>query len=456
MTAGAAAARDLARDGMGALPDRSSFPAGFLFGAATSAHQIEGSRFGGAGLSHWDSFAATPGTIVDGSDAAIACDHYHRWSEDLDLVAAAGLDLYRFSISWPRVLPAATGAPNPEGLAFYDRLIDGLLARGVKPALTLYHWDLPVALAAHGGWQARDTALRMADYAALIGRHFGDRLWSVAPVNEPWCVAWLSHVLGAHAPGLRDIRAGARATHHILLAHGLSVAALRAEGLGNIGAVVNLEAAIPADDSTEAAAATARFDAVTNRLYLDPIFHARYPTLALEGLGAHLPEGWQDDMASIAAPLDWLGVNYYTCKRIAPAPGRWPAWAEAPARGPLTTMGWEIHPQGLTDLLIRTTREYAGALPILVTENGCADMAGEACGLADGHRIAYLADHLQAVRAAIAAGVPVAAYIVWSLMDNFEWALGYTQAFGLVSVDRTTLQRTPKASYHALAAAMRR
>ncbi|MFB2531753.1 GH1 family beta-glucosidase [Paracoccus sp. p4-l81] len=438
---------------MTALPPRSAFPPGFLFGAATSSHQIEGSEQGGAGPSHWDTFAATPGTIVDGSDARLACDHLRHWQGDLDLVAGAGLDIYRFSISWPRVLPQGTGAINAEGLAFYDRLVDGMLARGLKPALTLYHWDLPAALADRGGWTNRDTALRMADYAALIARHLGDRLWSTAPVNEPWCVAWLSHFLGAHAPGLRDIRAAARATHHILLAHGLSIAALRAEGLGNLGAVVNLEQPIPADAA--ATTATARFDAIMNRLFLEPMFQARYPDLALEGLAPHLPDGWQDDMATIAAPLDWLGINYYTCKRIAAAPGLWPAYAEAPAQGPLTSMGWERHPQGLTALLARVARDYSGALPLLVTENGTADPMGAPAGTDDGDRIAYLAAHLDAARQAIAQGVPLAGYIVWSLMDNFEWALGYGQCFGLVAVDRASLRRTPKASYHALAQAMR-
>ncbi len=437
------------------LPPRSSFPSGFLFGAATSAYQIEGSAQGGCGPSHWDTFAATPGTVLDASNGGRACDHLTRWPEDLDLVAGAGLDIYRFSTNWSRILPEGTGAPNPEGLDFYDRLIDGMLERGLKPALTLYHWDLPAALSARGGWQNRDVARWMADYAALVWGRLGDRIWSVAPVNEPWCVAWLSHFLGAHAPGLRDIRAAARAVHHVLLAQGRCVQALRAEGANRVGGVVNLEQPLPADHRPETLAATARFDALMNGLFLGPMFHGRYPDLALEGLAPHLPAGWRDDMHTIAAPLDWLGINYYTCKRIAAAPGLWPAYAEAPAQGPLTTMGWEICPQGLTDLLIRVARDYTGDLPLLITENGCADMQGPTAGTEDPHRIAYLAAHLRAAQQALAAGVPLTGYIAWSLMDNFEWALGYTQAFGLVAVDRDSLQRTPKASYHALSAAMR-
>lgn len=436
---------------------RADFPPGFLFGAATSAYQIEGHGAGGAGPTHWDDFAATPGNVAGGENGRIACDHYHRWAEDLDLAAAAGLDVWRFSASWARVLPEGRGAVNAEGLDFYDRLVDGMLARGLKPALTLYHWELPSALADLGGWRNRDIAGWFADYAAILAARIGDRTWSVAPVNEPWCVAWLSHFMGAHAPGLRDIRAAARAMHHVLLAHGRAIAALRAAGVGNLGAVCNFEYAQPADGSDAARAAAARYDAVYNRWFLGGLFRGEYPALALEGLGPHLPAGWQDDLAAIAAPLDWVGVNYYTRKLIGPAAGPWPGWAEVP--GPLakTQIGWEIFPDGLHHFLTMVSRDYARGLPVLVTENGMASADQPVAGrIDDAGRIAYLEAHLGAVARAIAEGVPVRGYIVWSLMDNFEWSLGYAPRFGLVHVDRQSLRRTPKASYHALARALAR
>ena len=436
---------------MPALPPRSAFPQGFLFGTATSAYQIEGHRFGGAGRTHWDSFAATPGNVAGAEDGAVACDHYHRWAEDLDLVAALNADVYRFSTSWARVMPEGTGPVNPQGLDFYDRLVDGMLARGLKPAVTLYHWELPQALADRGGWRNADMPDWFAEFTQAVMARIGDRVWSAAPVNEPWCVAWLSHFEGHHAPGLRDIRAAARAMHHVLLAHGRSIGVMRDLGIRNLGAVVNLEGATPASDTAEDHAAADRRDAIYNRAFLEPLFLGRYPEALLEGIAPHLPDGWQDDFDTIRAPVDWIGVNYYTRRRIAAAPGAWPGYAEAPPRGPCTGIGWEIHPEGLADFLRRVARDYSGDLPILVTENG---MAGD--GLTDSARITYLAAHLQALRTAIAEGVPVTGYFVWSLMDNYEWALGYAARFGLVHVDFESLARHPKASYQALAHAWAR
>lgn len=438
------------------LPTRADFPDGFLFGTATSAYQIEGHRFGGAGGTHWDSFAATPGNVVGAEDGARACDHYHRWAEDLDLVAQAGFDIYRFSVSWARVMPGGRGPVNPEGLDFYDRLLDGMLARGLKPALTLYHWELPAPLSDLGGWRNRDIAGWMADYGAVIARRLGDRLWSAAPVNEPWCVSWLSHFLGHHAPGLRDIRAAARAMHHVLLAHGRVIETWRAEGLGNLGAVLNFEATHPADPSPAARDAARRYDAIYNRFFLSGLFRGRYPEPVLEGLGPHLPEGWQDDFATIGAPLDWIGVNYYTRKLIGPAPGPWPALAEVEGPLPRTDMGWEICPEGLGEIL-HLVHDHAGELPIHITENGMASRDTlDGSEVADAGRVAYHAQHLAEVRRAIAAGLPVRAYIAWSLLDNYEWSFGYSKRFGLVHVDFDSLQRTPKASYHAFARALRR
>ena len=437
------------------LPPRSAFPPGFLFGTATSAYQIEGHAAGGAGPTHWDTFAATPGNVARAETGARACDHYHRWAEDLDLVAGAGFDIYRFSTSWARVMPEGRGVVNTEGMDFYDRLVDGMLARGLKPALTLYHWELPAALADQGGWRTRDIAGWFAEFTDAIGRRLGDRLWSVAPINEPWCVGWLGHFTGLHAPGLRDIRATARAMHHILLAHGRAIEVLRGLGIGNLGAVCNFETAYPADDSPEAAAAADRHDALFNRFFAEALFHGRYPEAALAGLGPHLPAGWDADFPTIQAPLDWFGLNYYTCKRIAPDPGPWPGYTERPGPLPKTGIGWEIDPGGLEALLIRAARDYTGALPLYVTENGMAtrDTAGTTpCD--DPDRIAYHADHLVACRRAIAAGVPLAGYIAWSLLDNYEWAEGYDARFGLVHVDFESLQRTPKASYAAFRRAL--
>jgi len=439
------------------LPHRADFPEGFRFGAATAAYQIEGHAFGGAGSTHWDTFAATPGNVVRAENGAIACDHYHRWPEDLDLVRDGNFDVYRFSTSWARVLPQGRGAVNAAGLDFYDRLVDGMLARGLKPALTLYHWELPSALADQGGWRNRDIAGWFADYVQVIAARLGDRIWSAAPINEPWCVAWLSHFLGLHAPGLRDIRATARAMHHVGLAHGRAIQVMRGLGMKNLGAVCNMEYAAPADDTPEAAAAARLYDAIYNRWFLSGMFHQTYPAEALAGLGPHLPARWQDDMATIAAPLDWVGLNYYTRKLIAPVSGPWPGHHEVPGPLPKTAMGWEIYPEGLEFFLRRTAADYTGTLPLHVTENGMANAdVLRAGGVDDPARTAYLAAHLAAVQRALAAGVPVAGYYVWSLLDNYEWSLGYEKRFGLVHVDFKTLQRTPKASYHALTRALAR
>ncbi len=439
------------------LSTRSDFPDGFLFGAATSAYQIEGHAQGGAGRTHWDDFAATPGNVVRAENGDIACDHLHRWATDLDLLRDGNFDVYRFSTSWARVMPEGRGEVHAEGLDFYDRLIDGLLERGLKPALTLYHWELPSPLADLGGWRNRDIANWFADFAQVIARRLGDRLWSAAPINEPWCVAWLSHFLGHHAPGLRDIRATARAMHHVLLAHGRAIQALRAQGVGNLGAVFNFERALPADDSPEAAHAAATYDAYYNQWFISGVFRREYPALALDGLGPHMPDGWQDDFDTIAQPLDWCGANYYTCKRIAPAEGPWPALAEIEGPLPKTAMGWEIHPESLRHFLTWMHRDYTGDLPIYVTENGMAapDLMQDGA-VNDDDRIAYLAAHLAEVRKAIADGAPVRGYFCWSLLDNYEWALGYDKRFGLVHVDFDTLKRTPKASYHAMARALAR
>lgn len=433
---------------------RADFPDDFLFGTATSAYQIEGHAQGGAGRQMWDDFAATPGNVVRAEDGARACDHLHRWPQDLDLVRDAGFDVYRFSTSWARVMPEGRGAVNPDGLDFYDRLVDGMLERGLKPAATLYHWEMPSALNDLGGWRNRDVARWFGDFTRVIAERLGDRLWSAAPINEPWCVSWLSHFHGAHAPGLRDIRATARAAHHILLAHGTAIGVLRDAGVTNLGAVCNFEGARPATDTEADRRAADTYDATYNRFFLEGLFHGAYPEAALEGLAPHLPHGWQDDFDVIGAPLDWIGINFYTRKTIAAADGPWPAMQALDSPEPRTVMGWEIWPEGLAHF-IRRVHHTAPGLPIYVTENGMAapdTVTPDGCP--DPHRIAYIDSHLAALRQAMAEGAPVKGYFVWSLMDNYEWSEGYKDRFGLVHVDFDSLERTPKASWHAMARAL--
>ncbi len=431
---------------------RSEFPEGFVFSAATSAYQIEGHGFGGAGLTHWDTFAATPGNVVRGEHGQRACDHYHRYEEDLDLARDMGLDAYRFSTSWARVMPEGRGAANPEGLDFYDRLVDAMLARDLKPQATLYHWELPVALADLGGWRNPDMPNWFADYTETIMGRIGDRVFSCAPVNEPWCVGWLSHFMGHHAPGLRDIRATAHAMHHILVSHGRAIEVMRGLGMGNLGAVCNFEFAQPVDDSPAAAQAARIYDGYYNRFFLGALYHGSYPEDIIDVLAPHMPHGWQDDFTTIQAPLDWQGLNYYTRKIIAPADGPWPALKEVDGPLPRTQMGWEVYPDGLHHFLTWVDRTYTKGLPLYVTENGMAN--ADVVGRDDAERLDYVAQHLAATRRAIDEGAPVAGYTFWSLLDNYEWALGYEKRFGLVHVDFDTLERTPKASYHAIARAL--
>ncbi|SNR27677.1 GH1 family beta-glucosidase [Puniceibacterium sediminis] len=435
---------------------RSDFPQGFQFGTATSSYQIEGHGFGGAGPTHWDTFAATPGNVVRAENGLRACDHYHRYEADLDLVQAAGFDCYRFSTSWARVMPEGRGTPNPEGLDFYDRLTDAMLERGIKPCATLYHWELPSPLADLGGWTNRDIAKWFADFTEVIMGRIGDRMHSVAPINEPWCVAWISHFLGYHAPGLRDIRATARAMHHVLLAHGTAIQTMRAMGLNNLGAVFNMEWAQPVDDTPEAARAAATYDGYYNRFYMDGVFKGSYPDTVLAGMEQHLPKGWQDDFPVIGEKVDWCGINYYTRKVIAPNDGPWPSLDEVTGPLPKTFMDWEIYPEGLYRFLKRTAAEYTGDMPLIVTENGLAapDVL-ENGAVSDPNRVDFIDQHMAAIKRAIDEGVPVDGYYIWSLLDNYEWALGYEKRFGLVHVDFDSLVRTPKDSYHALAKALK-
>lgn len=436
---------------------RADFPQGFLFGAATAAYQIEGHKFGGAGPSHWDTFAATPGNVIRAEDGAVACDHYHRYAADLDLLVDANMDAYRFSTSWARVMPDGKTV-NPEGLDFYDRLTDAILERGLKPFQTLYHWDLPSTLADQGGWMNRDTVHRFGDYVDAITDKIGSRMASIATINEPWCVSYLSHFLGHHAPGLRDIRATARAMHHINLAHGVGMTRLRAKGMDTCGIVLNFEYAQPASDNPADIAAAATQDALYNRWFIQGISKGSYPQEALDGLGPHMPQNWQDDMAEISQPIDFLGVNYYTRNTIAADPSApWPHQKSVTGHLDKTQMGWEIYPDGLHHFLTRAARDYVGDLPIYVTENGMAwDDIIENGAVYDPARSAFISDHFAAAKRAIDDGANVQGFFYWSLLDNFEWAFGYEKRFGMIHVDFETLQRTPKASYHAFKSAISR
>ena len=420
------------------------FPPDFVWGVATSAFQIEGAAFeDGKGESIWDRFCRQPGAIADASNGDVACDHYHRLDSDLDLIASLGLDLYRFSVAWPRVQPLGAGAWNEKGLAFYDRLVDGLLARGLAPHLTLNHWDLPQALQDKGGWAARDTVHRFVDYALGIQRRLGDRLAAITTHNEPWVVAVLGNEEGTFAPGIKSRRTAIQVAHHLLLSHGLALRALRAEGAtARLGIVLNMAHQMPLTDA-EADKAKARLDdARGRRWYADPLFRGEYPAEVLAELGADAPAMEPGDMEIIATPLDYIGINYYS-RALSSAAG--PVEAKDKPY-PKTAMGWEIYPEGLRELLLTMHRDYA-LPPTYITENGGAFPDPTVDGhVHDADRIDYLAAHIAAVGEALAAGVPMAGYMVWSLMDNFEWASGYAKRFGIVHVDYATLRRTPKDS----------
>jgi beta-glucosidase len=413
----------------------------FTWGVATAAYQIEGAvAEDGRGPSIWDTFSHTPGKTLRGDTGDVACDHYHRWQDDVDLIASLGVDAYRFSIAWPRVQPQGHGAWNAKGLAFYDRLVDALLAKGIQPHATLYHWDLPRGLQDRGGWASRDTAHRFADYAAHVGQRLGDRLASLATHNEPWCTAVLGHQLGKFAPGAQDAVLATQVSHHLLLSHGLAMQAMRAERVHcPLGIVLNQSNADAASHSGADAALARTQYASFVRWYMDPLFRGTYP----QDPGIpHYPQIEAGDMATIAQPLDFLGVNYYT--------RNWMSSTGEPAPMALgaTDMGWEIYPQGLTELLVGLHREYA-LPPIFITENGiaCADVL-QGGAVNDAGRIDYVRRHLEALAAAREEGVDVRGYFYWSLLDNYEWDSGYAKRFGLVHVDYTTQQRTPKASAH--------
>jgi beta-glucosidase len=430
------------------------FPQGFLWGAATSAYQIEGAwDEDEKGESIWDRFVRIPGRIEWGENGDVACDHYHRYREDVALMKSLGLKAYRFSISWPRIFPKGKGPLNAKGLDFYDRLVDELLAAGISPFATLYHWDLPQALQDEGGWALRDTAYRFADYAAAVAKRLGDRVTSWITHNEPWVAAWVGYGWGRHAPGLANPQVAIQVAHHLLLSHGLAGEVLR-DWVGQsakIGIALNLSPIYPASDSPEDQEAAHQADGFLNRWFLDPLFCGSYPADMLEHSGPLAPRVEPGDMAMIGRRLDFLGVNYYTRQVVRHAPLNPPLdmdYVQVPD-AERTELGWEVFPQGLYDLLVRLCRDYK--IPaIIVTENGAAfpDEISSDGKVHDPKRIAYLREHLRQCHRAVEAGVALRGYFVWSLLDNFEWTHGYTKRFGLVYVDFATQRRIPKASAH--------
>jgi beta-glucosidase len=432
-------------------PSASAFPPGFLWGAATSAYQIEGAPLeDGAGPSIWHHFAHTPGKIARGETGDIACDHYHRMAADVALMRQLGLLSYRFSISWSRVLPEGRGAINRKGIDFYARLVDALRAHDIEPNVTLYHWDLPAALEVQGGWLNADVASWFSDYAHLMFRTLGDRVSLWTTLNEPWVVVAAGYVAGVHAPGRRDWRVAPRAAHNLLRAHGAAVQAFRTESSGQIGIVVNLEPKYPASDSALDLAATARADASMNRYYLDPIMLGAYPDESSEIFGSYWPDFPAADLELIRQPIDFLGINYYKRGVTRDDPQALPVRASevAQPQNQHTMLGWEVFAPALTRALL-WVRERYGNIPLYITENGAAypdAPAGSDPRIDDPLRIDYLRQHLGAAREALHQGVNLRGYYVWSLFDNFEWAAGYAPRFGIVHVDYQTLARTPRES----------
>jgi beta-glucosidase len=433
-----------------------AFPDDFLWGVATSAQQIEGGiHEGGRGESIWDRFAATPGQIEDGSDASVACDHYHRWRQDIDLMQALGIGAYRLSIAWPRILPAGRGVINEAGLDFYDELVDALVEAGIRPFVTLYHWDLPQVLQDRGGWAARETVDAFVEFSDAVSRRLGDRVRHWVTHNEPWCITTLGHEQGHHAPGHRDPTEALRVGHHLLLSHGRAIEVLRGNAPGaEVGIVLNLMPVRPASSSEPDRDAARRLDGSFNRWFLDPLFRGRYPDDVIADrvrrghlVRAELPFVEDGDLQIIATPIDYLGVNYYSRAVVRADGDGEPVGVPMVPEEELTDMGWEVYAPGLYDTLIHVSREYRPA-KIYITESGVAygDSPDAKGRVTDTRRIAFLRDHMLAAHRAIADGVPLHGYFVWSLLDNFEWGQGYAKRFGLHWVDYTSLERLPKDS----------
>jgi beta-glucosidase len=427
-----------------------AFPPGFAWGAATAAYQTEGAATeDGRGESIWDRFTTLPGRVANGDTGRVACDSYHRYPEDVRLMRELGLTAYRFSIAWPRVIPNGRGTVNEAGLDFYDRLVDELLANGIEPFPTLYHWDLPQALEDRGGWPVRDTVDAFAEYVEAVVARLGDRVSRWITQNEPWVIAWLGYGRGEHAPGRRSDRDALAAAHHVLLSHGRALEVIRRERPdAKVGITIDVIPIHPLTSAERDLVATREEDGFRNRWILDPVLRGAYPEDLTRRFARILPPIQDGDLATISAPIDFLGVNYYRRHVVKAGPnGSGPVVVEV-AEGEHTAVGWEVYPDGLYELLVRLHEEY-GPPPLYVTENGAAFGDTRRNGtVEDPERMSYLDRHLAAVARAIADGVPVEGYFVWSLLDNFEWARGYAPRFGVVYVDYGTLERVPKQSYH--------
>jgi len=449
------------------------FPPGFVWGAATAAYQVEGAvTEDGRGPSIWDTFSHTPGAIADGTTGDIAADHYHRYAEDVGLMAEIGLRAYRFSVAWSRIVPTGSGEVNHKGIDFYSRLVDALLERGITPVATLYHWDLPQSLQDAGGWANRDTAKRFGEYAAVVGRALGDRVATFSTLNEPWCSAFLGYGNGLHAPGIADPALALRAAHHLLLAHGRGVAALRDTIPASAHVSLTLNLFVVRGASASDGDAVRHVDGMANRIFLDPILRGAYPADLLDDTAAITDWSFvrDGDLQTIAAPIDMLGVNFYSPSLVTGAtddlavsatrrahdahepdgPAAWPGSNlayEVPQEGPYTAMHWRIDPDSLQQLLLRVHHDYPG-VPLVITENGAAfdDVVDRSGAVHDVERIAYIDAHLRSVNAAIDSGVDVRGYFVWTLLDNFEWAWGLAKRFGVIHVDYATEARTLKDS----------
>lgn len=424
------------------------FPKDFVWGVSTAAYQIEGAvQEDGRGASIWDTFSHTPGKVAGGDTGDVACDHFHRYRQDVELMAELGVDAYRFSSAWPRIFPSGKGKANRRGLDYYSRLVDALLERGIEPWLCLYHWDLPQALEDEGGWTSRDTAYRFVDYAEVVAEHLGDRVGHFLMLNEPSVVALLGHLLGIHAPGRTDIADYAAATHHLNLATGLSLTRLREMGEWRLGTVLNVEPVHGAENDERTDQVVALYDAFRNRNYIDPLLLGSYPEATLPLVQGYIESG---DMEAIKQPLDMLGLNLYSRARVVPDQNSLVGFRQLdpPARAPRTDTNWEVYPDALFQQLIEL-KEHYGNPPVYVTENGAAfaDRRGPDGSVDDPQRIRFLAGYLAALRRAMDAGADVRGYFVWSLLDNFEWAEGYAKRFGLVYVDYETQERVRKSSF---------
>jgi beta-glucosidase len=423
------------------------FPSDFIFGVATSSYQIEGNAYGGCGKSIWDDFAQRKLYGIDGQKA---CNHYSFFKEDIKLIKEAGFKAYRFSFAWPRLFPENDNQINQEGVDFYHRLLEEIHANDLEPFPTLFHWDLPIRFLKNGGWESKDTSKRFADYANFISKNFGDQFKSIATINEPWCISWLSHYLGEHAPGKKDLKAAVHSMHNILLAHSLSIDSLKSEHNHQIGIVLNNEYGEPIDQNEKNIQAAKLFDAIYNCWFADAIFKGKYPQIALDLFEPLMPQDYQSDLKIISKPIDWLGINYYTRSLIKSKVSEDGVDYEC-HRGSLksTDMGWEFYPQGLSYFINRIHQEYDEKIPIYITENGMAnnDNINSKGNIEDLDRIEYFQLHLQETLECIKKGIPIKGYFAWSLLDNYEWSFGYDKRFGLIYVDYENFSRKTKRSY---------